>query len=337
MGLIVRTVAEGRRREQLEADIKYLTRLWKRIRRETGKSRAPRRIHQELDLTAGLIRDVFRDDVDSLVIDAKEPYQEIRSYLKTISPEMLERVKLYQDDVPLFDSYQVEREIEKTLHRRVNLRRGGFITIDPTEALVAIDVNTGRYRGGRDQEETIVRTNMEAAREVARQVRLRDMGGIIVIDFIDMESDESRRRLTDELRSCFRNDRARWKILSVSELGLVEMTRQRVRPSIFHYMSEPCPYCEGIGRVFSFQSMKMKVERWVKRIAAYSGSQSVILRLHPDHVQHLSEDPQREFMRKLQADSRVRVELEGDSRLNREELRIVSPETREDITEEFGV
>jgi Rne/Rng family ribonuclease len=173
-------VAEGKNLEQLQADVKYLTRLWSRIQRDATRHRAPYRIHQELDMTASLIRDLFRDEVDSLVIDNKKAYQQTMSYLGTISPEMKGRVKLYQAEVPLFEAHRVEGEIEKTLQRRVNLRRGGFIAIDHTEALVAIDVNTGRYRGGRDQEETILRTNLEAAEEIARQLRLRDLGGIIV-------------------------------------------------------------------------------------------------------------------------------------------------------------
>src|SRR5205814_358791 len=204
------------------------------------------------------------------------------SYLKAVSPELRDRVQLYKGTEPVFDAFEIEPQIEKTFERKVWLKKGGYICIDHAEALVAIDVNTGRFTGKKNQEETIFRTNMEAAREIPRQLRLRDIGGIIVIDFIDMESESNKRAVIDELRGELRHDRARTKAFAVSDLGLVEMTRQRERSSLLHYYTEDCPHCGGLGKVPSPETMLVKLERAMRRVAAMGGERRITVRVAPE-------------------------------------------------------
>ena len=255
VGLIARTAGEGKSDTDFATDVKYLTKLWTKIERKATTVRAPAVVHRELEMTASLIRDLFTDDIDEVIIDDKESFAEIQSYLKHVSPELTERVQLYKGREPIFDAFNIESQIEKTFDRKVWLKKGGYICIDHAEALVAIDVNTGRFTGKKNQEETIFRTNMEAAREIPRQLRLRDIGGIIVIDFIDMEIESNKRAVLEELRGELRHDRARTKAFAVSELGLIEMTRQRERSSLLHYYTEDCPSCAGLGKVPSPETM----------------------------------------------------------------------------------
>jgi ribonuclease G len=248
-GAIVRTVAEDLTDAHVRRELKTLRELWKKVNRKAHfvRLKAPALVHREATLTGGIIRDVFSDKVDRLYVDSKEVYEEIRRYVEQVDPDLLDRVVLYEDASPLFDKFGVENEIRAIFEREVALPTGGSLVIEPTEALVSIDVNTGRYTGKRDPEKTILRTNLEAAREIARQIRLRDVGGIIVIDFIDMESKANRDRVLQELRTHLGRDRARTRAFQVSELGLVEMTRQRVRPSLWESMTTACPTCAGTG------------------------------------------------------------------------------------------
>jgi len=251
-GVIVRTVAEGVTEEHFRREIESLLQLWRKInRKKTFVRRAPALLQRETSLTRGIIRDLFSAKVDALHVDSRELYNEIEQYLNQIDPELISRVHLYAEPTPLFDKFDIESEIRDLFKARVELPTGGSLIIQPTEALISIDVNTGRYTGKKDPEKTILRTNLEAAREIARQIRLRDIGGIIVCDFIDMETRSNRDKVLQELRTHLGRDRARTKALAVSELGLVEMTRQRVRPSLWHSMTTDCPTCAGSGRVFT--------------------------------------------------------------------------------------
>jgi len=229
-----------------------------------------------MEMTSSLIRDLFTDDIEEVAIDDKDTFTEIQAYLKSVSPELRDRVLLYKDREPIFDHYEIEAQIEKTFERKVWLKKGGYICIDHAEALVSIDVNTGRFTGKKNQEETILRTNVEAAREIPRQLRLRDIGGIIVIDFIDMEVEANKRAVIDELRTQLRKDRARTRAFAVSDLGLVEMTRQRERSSLLHYYTEDCPHCAGLGKVPSPETMLVKLERAMRRVSRVSRSSSSI-------------------------------------------------------------
>ena len=335
-GLICRTAAEGRSRKEAEADVKYLVDLWKEIEERAAEMEAPALIHREMEMTTGLIRDLFTEEIDRLVIDNKEAYKQILTYLKAFSPELKGRIKLYKGDGPVFDEYGIEAEIEKSLERKVWLKKGGYLVIDHTEALVSIDINTGRFTGKKSQEETILKTNLEAADEVARQLRLRDMGGIIVIDFIDMEQESSKRQVLDTLRAALRKDRARTKVYGLSELGLVEMTRQRERPSLVHYFSEDCPTCGGSGKILSGNSVAMRVDRFLRRIAAHSKEKNVQLRLHPDAATHLF-DVRAERLEELEKELGLKVDVREDPRLRRDDVRIIFPRLQKDVTDEFGV
>ena len=335
-GLICRTAAEGRSRKEAEADVKYLVDLWKEIEERAAEMEAPALIHREMEMTTGLIRDLFTEEIDRLVIDNKEAYKQILTYLKAFSPELKGRIKLYKGDGPVFDEYGIEAEIEKSLERKVWLKKGGYLVIDHTEALVSIDINTGRFTGKKSQEETILKTNLEAADEVARQLRLRDMGGIIVIDFIDMEQESSKRQVLDTLRAALRKDRARTKVYGLSELGLVEMTRQRERPSLVHYFSEDCPTCGGSGKILSGNSVAMRVDRFLRRIAAHSKEKNVQLRLHPDAATHHF-DVRAERLEELEKELGLKVDVREDPRLRRDDVRIIFPRLQKDVTDEFGV
>ncbi len=264
-GLIMRTEAEGKNEEDFRSDIKRLLKLWSRLKKRAETEIAPVLIHKEAEIITSIIRDVFTDDVNRLLVDNRTEYRTIMAYVRQVMPHLRKRVELYKGATPLFDLYKVEPEIEKMLDRKVWIKKGSYLIIDQTEAMVTIDINTGRFVGKGDQESTIYKTNIEAAREIARQVRLRDIGGLIVCDFIDMYSRENRRKLFEEFKNAFRNDRAKRAINPVNEFGLLELTRERIRPSLTLSLSEPCPHCEGAGRILSRDTVATKIERWFNR------------------------------------------------------------------------
>src|SRR5438093_4755293 len=298
-GVIVRTVSEDATKETFGRELQTLVNQWKRIKKKTNFVRAPALIHRETNLTRGLIRDLFSEKVEQVTVDSKQVYNEILEYLKGIAPELTDRVKLYDDQLPLFDKANIEHEIRDLFKRRCDLPSGGYLIIEPTEALVSIDVNSGRYTGKKDPEKTILRTNLEAAREVARQLRLRDIGGIIVADFIDMEAKGNRDKVLQDLRTHLGRDRARTKAFEVSDLGLVEMTRQRVRQSHLQNMTEPCPTCHGTGRVFTAETIVRRVERSVRRMGVEGRRDHLIVKLHPDVAMYALEH-EKDLLKKLE-------------------------------------
>jgi ribonuclease G len=331
VGLIARTAGEGKSDTDFATDVKYLTKLWTKIERKATTVRAPAVVHRELEMTASLIRDLFTDDIDEVIIDDKESFAEIQSYLKHVSPELTERVQLYKGREPIFDAFSIETQIEKTFERKVWLKKGGYICIDHAEALVAIDVNTGRFTGKKNQEETIFRTNMEAAHEIPRQLRLRDIGGIIVIDFIDMEIDSNKRAVLEELRGELRHDRARTKAFAVSELGLIEMTRQRERSSLLHYYTEDCPSCAGLGKVPSPETMLVKLERAMRRVSAMVSVKRIVLRVSPEVALYFVEQEARRFS-ELEKRFKLQIDLKDDPALKRGEMRVLTQD-KQDLTD----
>jgi ribonuclease G len=336
-GVIVRTVAEGVTEEHFRREIDSLTALWKRInRKKTFVRRAPALLHRETSLTRGLIRDVFSSKVDALWVDSRELYNEIEQYLSQIDPDLMSRVHLYTEPTPLFDKFDIEAEIRDLFKARVDLPTGGSLVIQPTEALISIDVNTGRYTGKKDPEKTILRTNLEAAREIARQIRLRDTGGIIVCDFIDMESRSNRDKVLQELRTHLGRDRARTKALAVSELGLVEMTRQRVRPSLWHSMTTECPTCAGSGRVFTPEVVARRLERSLKRAGHERREQQISIRLHPEVALYLLEEEPK-FLQTLTKLTGIELELRDDPMMRLDEFRLMSRPAGRDVTELYAV
>ena len=335
-GWIIRTVAEDLTEQSCKREIDHLFGLWKKIKRKSGSVRSPALLQRETSLTRGIIRDLFSDKVDSLLVDSKVLHNEIVQYLKQIEPDLLSRVKLYEAETPLFDEYDIEAEIRTLFKPRVELPTGGYLIIQPTEALVSIDVNTGRYTGKKDPESTILKTNLEAAREVARQLRLRDIGGIIVVDFIDMESRGNRDKVLQELRTHLGHDRARTKAFAVSELGLIEMTRQRVRPSLWHSMTEECPTCHGTGRVFRPEVVVRRMERSFKRAGADHKERQLAVRLHPDVALYLVEQ-EPNFLRQLEKQTGLELEVRDDPMMRLDEFRMMAKPAGRDVTELYAV
>jgi ribonuclease G len=335
-GVIVRTVGEDVTKETLEHELTTLIGQWKRIKRKTHFVRAPSAIHRETSLTRGLMRDVFSTKVEQVTVDSKQVYNEILEYLKGIAPELVDRIKLYEEEQPLFDKANIEQEIRDLFKRRCDLPSGGYLIIEPTEALVSVDVNSGRYTGKKDPEKTILRTNLDAAREVARQARLRDLGGIIVCDFIDMETKANRDKVLQELRIHLGRDRARTKAFAVSDLGLVEMTRQRVRQSHLQNMTEPCPTCNGTGRVFTAETIARRVERSVKRAGHEGRKDPLIVRLHPDVAMYVLEN-EKDLVKKLEKAVGFSIEFRDDPLLRPDEFKLVVKSAGRDVTQQYAV
>jgi len=282
LGVIVRTVAVGVSEKDLVSDMEFLLRLWKRVGHQAHEGLAPEIVYTEMDLALRLVRDVFSDRFKCLSIDDKTLYDKVVSFMKKTSPQLTKRVSLYKDRTPLFEAHNLQPSIDSALRRSVDLPSGGHIIIDITEALVAIDVNTGRYVGKRNLEDTILRTNLEAADEVVRQLRLRDIGGIIVIDFIDMEDKFHRAELMQRLQRALEHDRTRTRVTEISRLGLVEMTRKNVTDGIYDILTESCPCCGGDGRVLAPSTRRIAVERRMREILLSGRSAAYLFGLNPE-------------------------------------------------------
>ena len=333
--VIVRT--EGRKKEEkdFKRDLKQLRKTYARMVRRSERMTSPSLVHKELGMTTSVIRDLFSESVDRLVVDSKELYKEIVDYLKSVSPELKDQVEHFRDRRPVFDIFGIERELEKANDREVWLRKGGALVIDHAEAGTFIDVNSARSVGSRDQEESNLRTNLEAAREIARQLRLRDIGGIIVIDFIDMDADRNRRNVVDQLIEEVKRDRAKVSISpQISEFGLVEMTRQRVRPNLLHTHSKPCSTCNGTGRVMGPDTTVTKIERWLLRSRAANGDRRYLLRVHPEVAEYITEDRESR-LKAIRRATRARLEVKEDKSLGPQEFRFISQKRNVDVTAEY--
>ncbi|MFM9013253.1 MAG: ribonuclease E/G [Gemmatimonadota bacterium] len=336
-GVIVRTVGEDVTQETFTRELQTLIGQWDKInKKQKFVGSPPKLLHRETSLTRGIIRDLFSTKVDRLTVDSKQVYNEIVEYLKGIAPELIDRVQLYEDKVPLFDKEGVETEIRDLFKRRCDLPSGGYLIIEPTEALVSIDVNSGRFTGKKDPEKTVTKTNMEAAREIARQLRLRDVGGIVVCDFIDMETKANRDRVLQELRTHLGRDRARTKAYAVSDLGLIEMTRQRVRQSHFHAMTEPCPTCQGTGRVFTAETIVRRMERAVRRLASEGRRDPIVIKFPPDVAFYVLEQ-EKELVKRLEKGVGFSVEMRDDPLLKPDEFKLVVKGAGRDITSQYAV
>ena len=333
-GIIVRTEASGKGDREMMRDLKQLMNAWSRIQKLYQSAEARSILHKEMGMTSSLIRDLFTDDVDRLVVDAKQEYKKIQAYLKLTSPHLRERVEYHRDSAPVFDAFGVESEIEKCSDRKVWLKGGGYLVLDHTEALFAIDVNSGRFVGRSNQEDNVLKINIEAAREIARQLRLRDIGGIIVIDFIDMAVVQNRRKVENEFRQAVRRDRSKPRFSEISEFGLMEMTRQRVRPSLMFTFSETCPDCHGSGRVPSRESTLARIERWLKRSRAASVERRLTVHVNPTVGDYILEN-RRERLKRLRRSTRVWLSVENDPDLSVDVYRMYSRKRNLDITDKF--
>jgi ribonuclease G len=282
MGVILRTSAAGRTFEELDAEMSFLVKSWHRVQKASKRRRAPTIVHQELALIDKILRDILHSDVNRLIIDNAEEYAKVVERLEVTAPRLLERVFLYSHNVPLFEFHGIDQEIEQALDRKVWLESGGYLIIDRTEALWAIDVNTGKYTGKTASlADTILKTNLEAVGEICRQLRLRDIGGIIIVDFIDMESTSDRRKLLSVLVEELKKDRTRTHLVGMTELGLVQLTRKREGKDLDLVLREECPYCSGRGRLLSPKTVALRIRREILRRSATSQEEAVFAQMHP--------------------------------------------------------
>ncbi len=322
-GYIVRTVSDGTTEEEFKQDIDFLEVVWNNILEKAEKNPAPALLHNDLDLIFRTARDLFTKEVSLLMIDSKQEYDRIKEFVKTYLPSFLTRVQLWDKDEPIFDAYGIEVEISKARNRRVWLKSGGYIVIDRSEALTVIDVNTGRFVGKRDLEETIFKTNLEAVKEVAYQVRLRNVGGIIIIDLIDMEKERNREKVMQTLHESFSNDKARTHILKISELGLVQISRERTREDLIRILCEPCPYCDGRGYTKSPMTMCHELFREIRLIGNSPRGKKIIIGVHPS-VASLLYDEARQDVEDLERRYRKKIIIKADSNLQLEQFALVS-------------
>ncbi|MDR5708324.1 MAG: Rne/Rng family ribonuclease [Armatimonadota bacterium] len=280
MGLIVRTAAQGASERDLQNDLRYLLSVWNRVLERARQNRAPALLYQDLRLIRRVVRDLFTEEVSRFVVDSPREYEQITDLVKSYAPHLRSRLELYEGE-SIFEHFGIEREIQNALRRKVWLPSGGYLVIDRTEAFTVVDVNTGKYVGKTDLETTIFNTNLEAAREVVRQIRLRDIGGIILVDFIDMENEQHRRQVLRALEEALRADRARTHLIDLTQLGLVELTRKRVYQDLEHVLRVPCPYCEGRGRVLSPRTVANQIRRELPRTVRASQAPGVVVHVHP--------------------------------------------------------
>ncbi|MEA1951524.1 MAG: Rne/Rng family ribonuclease [Planctomycetota bacterium] len=322
LGFIVRTAGSDRTRRELSRDLAYLLRLWKVIVRRIKKMPAPIDIYEESDMIIRTIRDIFTSDVDTIYIDEKDAYERTREFLQLVMPRHVNRLQLYEGKEPLFHKYNLDDEIAKIHQRTVPLKLGGSIVIDQTEALVAIDVNSGSFRADGSAEESAYQMNMQAATEIARQIRLRDLGGVVVNDFIDMRHERHRRGVERALRDAVRRDRARTKILRTSPFGLIEMTRQRIRPSLKRSVFCDCPYCRGGGVVKTPESMSIEVIRLIMLASHDPKIAKVTLTVADEVASYLSNKKRRELSR-LEDEGTMTLQILGDKGVSPEHLKVV--------------
>jgi ribonuclease G len=333
-GLIIRTAAEGKDEETLKTDLQKLMRTWREVQSEIKKTDPPKLIFKDLGMASSVIRDLFTSDVERVVIDSRKMYREITHYLKDVGSELLQKVEYFKSREPIFDFFNIEPELQRSLERKVWMKNGGYIIIEQTEALTSIDVNSGRYFGRKDHEKNSLKINLEASREIARQLRLRDIGGLIVIDFIDMEQESNKTKIMNELYKEFAHDRAISRMEDISRFGLVEMTRQRTRPSLIYNINEPCPCCDGTGLVPTQGTVLANLERIIRRYVSSDYDRRIIVQAHPEMVEYLNN---KRISRRLRLMWKywIKMDIEADEKMRRWEFRVLVKKTREDVTEKF--
>jgi len=322
-GFIVRTAGEGRSEEEIAADMQFLYNLWQEIRRKAETRSAPALIHHDLDLVSRTLRDQLTEEFKAIWTDNEEVYERVVRFVERFQPTLVSRVKMYTRPTPIFDAFNISQELEKALRPKVWLKSGGYIVINQTEALVAIDVNTGKFVGKSNRlEDTIFRTNTEAVKEIVRQVRLRDLGGIIVIDFIDMEDRKNRQRVMQALEEAMRADRAPYKILQFNDFGLVAITRKRVKQSLERALCSPCPYCEGAGYVKSVQTVIGEILQEAHRVAGALEGREAMLRVNPEVAKVLKSD-KNDYLEELEEILGKPVLVSSDATMQQEKFDLV--------------
>ncbi|MEA3287148.1 MAG: Rne/Rng family ribonuclease [Candidatus Marinimicrobia bacterium] len=333
-GLIARTVTEGKDDETLGADLNNLMDSYKRMEKAVKGKQSPILVYRDMETVSSLIRDLFTNDVQQVVTDNKGMYKQLNSYLKGAAPQLVDRLEHYKKRLPLFDAYKVQKGIDISMSRKVNLKSGASIVIEQTEALVSIDVNSGKFIGRKDHEANAVKINLESARAIAQQLRLRDLGGLIVIDFIDMHREENKKKVYYELRRELRKDRAKVAVSYISDFGLLEMTRQRIRLSLLLSATEECPVCKGRGRIMSKAALATQIEGWFRRFHSKKREFRLQLIVNPELAKFLRSG-RKNVMRSIQWQHFIKVELVEDESKNMDEFRIISKKQGKDITDDY--
>ncbi len=321
-GFIARTMSEGKKEGELKQDVDFLVRLWDDIKAKRTRVGVPGLVHKELSMTLRAIRDLYTEDMSRIVIDSKKEHEKIDEFMKNFMPGVSYTLELYEDIEPIFDHFGIEIDVGKLFDKKVWLKSGGYIVIEETEALCAIDVNTGKYVGKRNLEDTILKTNLEAVKEIAHQLRVRNIGGIIIIDFIDMMDEINRELVFNAMKSELEKDRNKTSIQKISELGLIEMTRQRRRKSLSKIMCESCPHCGGRGIVKSKTTVCYEIFRELERESARNLTKTICLLVHPD-VAHMLMEDERKLLEKLEQRLTKRVIIQTDNSFNQDNYEII--------------
>lgn len=323
-GLIIRTAGWGKELEDFLPDLDFLIRLWDKIKKRAERTKAPMLLHEDLTLTYRIIRDLFTEEVEEILINSKTEYENILRFLNTLSLSSLkERVFLYTGEKAIFEEYGIEREIDKALQKKVWLKCGGYLVFDQTEALTVIDVNTGKFVGKKDMRKTILKTNLQAAEEIALQLRLRDIGGIIIIDFIDMEEQEDREKVVKKLEESLKKDKTRTNIIQNTELGLVELTRKRSRRDLENMLRTSCPYCGGTGRVLSAETVSNMVLRKLEELCKTTRAEAILLGVHPKVEQTLS-GAKMLLIKQLEKDNHKTIYIKASKDIHMEKIEVVA-------------
>ena len=336
IGIIIRTVAEGKSEEHIVNDFNSLLESWEKMKKRADREDAPFLVYEDLETASSVVRDLLTPDVEKIIIDSKRLYRKTQRYLEEVSPSLADRLELYKLKLPLFESFGIESEIEKVMRPKVWLKSGAYLIIEKTEAMVVVDVNSGRFIGKKLHEENSLKINLEAAREVARQLRLRDLSGLIVIDFIDLRKDENRKKIYHELRKELRNDRAKVAVTPITEFGLLEMTRQRIRVSLLDSMSEECPTCHGSGRIISRETLITRIDHWLRRYKSKHRDLRLRLQLHPDNAKYMADD-RKDLLRSLMWQNFVHIKIEQITDVARDEFRFIRTKNGEDVTQEMSL
>ncbi len=330
MGVIIRTAAENKNKKTLQQDLKFLLRLWSRMQEKYHQNKAPSLLHHDLDLTCRIIRDLFTEDIAKFVVDTPHEFARTMEALSYIAPALKDKVFLHQSKRPIFEVYGVEKEIEKSLSRKVWLQCGGYLIIDQTEALTVIDVNTGKYTGKKTLADTIIKTNLEAAEEIIRQVRLRDIGGIIIIDFIDMSKETHCEQVIKMLKNKLKEDRTRAHVLGFTSLGLVEMTRKKVRQGIDDFLQQECPYCGGKGKVLTAAVAATRIEKEIKDILEQEEAEAILVEVHAS-VAALLIGSSGLYLKKMEEDTGKNIFMRGSDSIHVEKYQILMLGTLQEV------
>lgn len=330
-GLIIRTVAKDQTEDAVKDDLTNLVKTWKNIESAAKNEEPPTIVHQDLSTTDSVIRDLLTPDVSKVFVDSKKLYKQIKSYVQLVQPDLLEKIELYKSSSSIFDEFKIEEQIKTLMGRKVPLPSGGYLIIEHTEAMVVIDVNSGRYAKSKEQELNSLKTDLEAAREIARQLRLRDIGGIIVVDFIDLEEEKNRKKIYDELKKEFRKDRSKVSVLPMSDFGLIQITRQRIRQNIMQAMKDVCPVCGGSGFMTKESHLVYDIEDWLKKYRKFFGGFSLIIKCHPSDANRLRDNK----FTKIQFKYLIRLQIEEDANIPMGRFRFFSKKKGIDLTEKF--